>query len=156
MGVQRDGSFSEYITMPIERIVKGNELSAVELALIEPFSISSHALTRAEVKKGDNLLIMGAGPIGLFALIKAKSQGARVMIADMLGSRLELALAFGADAIVNVKDIDLHTAAIDFTDGQGFDVCVGAWRIGKTQNREYVRAEPSNEGEAGSRRLICQ
>ena len=126
MGVQRDGSFQEYITMPVERIIDGKGLSAKELALIEPFSISCHALSRAEIKQGDNLLIMGAGPIGLFALIKAKSMGARVLIADMLSSRLELAKEFGADRIINVKDVDLHTACVDFTNGNGFDVCVEA------------------------------
>ena len=126
MGVQRDGSFQEYITMPFERIIDGKGLSAKELALIEPFSISCHALSRAEVKNRDNLLIMGAGPIGLFALIKAKSMGARVLIADMLESRLELAMQFGADCAVNVKDINLHTACEEFTNGNGFDVCVEA------------------------------
>ena len=126
MGVQRDGSFQEYITMPFERIIDGKGLSAKELALIEPFSISCHALSRAEVKNRDNLLIMGAGPIGLFALIKAKAMGARVLIADMLESRLELAMQFGADCAVNVKDINLHTACEEFTNGNGFDVCVEA------------------------------
>lgn len=126
MGVQRDGSFQEYITMPVERIIDGKGLSAKELALIEPFSISCHALSRAEVKKGDNLLIMGAGPIGLFALMRAKALGARVLIADMLSSRLTLAKEFGADCIVNVKENDLHTVCSDFTDGNGFDVCVEA------------------------------
>ncbi|MDD6356328.1 MAG: alcohol dehydrogenase catalytic domain-containing protein, partial [Oscillospiraceae bacterium] len=47
MGVQRDGSFQEYITMPIDRIIDGKDVSAKELALIEPFSISCHALSRA-------------------------------------------------------------------------------------------------------------
>lgn len=126
MGVQRDGSFQEYITMPVERLIDGKGLSAQELALIEPFSISCHALSRAEIKEGDNLLIMGAGPIGLFAMIKAKAMGARVMIADMLESRLNLAKEYGADMIVNVKEKDLHECALEFTNGNGFDVCVEA------------------------------
>ena len=126
MGVQRDGSFQEYITMPVERLIDGKGLSAKELALIEPFSISCHALSRAEIKEGDNLLIMGAGPIGLFAMIKAKAIGARVMIADMLESRLNLAKEYGADMIVNVKEKDLHESALEFTNGNGFDVCVEA------------------------------
>lgn len=126
MGVQRDGSFQEYITMPVERIIDGKGLTAKELALIEPFSISCHALSRAEVKSGDNLLIMGAGPIGLFALMKAKAMGARVLIADMLESRLNLAKEYGADCTVNVKATDLHTACDEFTNGNGFDVCVEA------------------------------
>ena len=126
MGVQRDGGFQEYITMPVERIIDGKGLSAKELALIEPFSISCHALSRAAVKAGDNLLIMGAGPIGLFALLRAKALGARVLIADMLESRLALAEDFGADETVNVKDRDLHAACAAFTGDCGFDVCVEA------------------------------
>ncbi len=126
MGVQRDGSFQEYITMPLERLIDGKGLSAKELALIEPFSISCHALSRAEVKEGDNLLIMGAGPIGLFALIKAKAMGARVAIADLLESRLALAKEYGADMIINNKEDDFAEKCKEFTDGCGFDVCVEA------------------------------
>ena len=126
MGVQRDGGFQEYITMPVGRIIDGKGLSAKELALIEPFSISCHALSRAEVKAGDNLLIMGAGPIGLFALLRAKALGARVLIADMLKSRLALAKTFGADMAVNVKETELSEACSAFTGGNGFDVCVEA------------------------------
>ncbi len=126
MGVQRDGSFCEYIAMPVERIIPGKGLSAKELALIEPFSISCHALSRAEIRKGDNLLIMGAGPIGLFALIKAKSMGANVMIADLLDSRLNLALEYGADKAVNIKNEGLGDCAEEFTKGNMFDVTVEA------------------------------
>ena len=126
MGVQRDGSFCEYIAMPVERIILGKGLSAKELALIEPFSISCHALSRAEIRKGDNLLIMGAGPIGLFALIKAKSMGANVMIADLLDSRLNLALEYGADKAVNIKNEGLGDCAEEFTKGNMFDVTVEA------------------------------
>lgn len=126
MGVQRDGSFCEYVAMPIERIIDGKGLSAKELALIEPFSISCHALSRARVNKGDNLLIMGAGPIGLFALVKAKAMGARVMIADLLDSRLELAKKYGADCVVNTKNSDILKEAEKFTNGNMFDVCVEA------------------------------
>ncbi len=126
MGVQRDGSFCEYVAMPIERIIPGKGLSAKELALIEPFSISCHALSRCEVKAGDTLLIMGAGPIGLFALIKAKAMGARVMIADLLDNRLNLAKEYGADRIVNTKNEDIIEATREFTNGDMFDVTVEA------------------------------
>ena len=126
MGVQRDGSFQEYITMPLERLIDGKGLSAKELALIEPFSISAHALSRAEVKEGDNLLIMGAGPIGLFALIKAKAMGARVAVADLLDNRLELAKEYGADMIINSAKDDIDEKCKTFTEGCGFDVCVEA------------------------------
>ena len=126
MGVQRDGSFQEYIAMPVERIIPGKGLSAQQLALIEPFSISAHALSRAAVKPGDRLLIMGAGPIGLFALLRAKSLGARVAVADLLENRLALAKEYGADLVINNKTDDLAAKCADFTEGCGFDVCVEA------------------------------
>ncbi len=126
MGVQRDGSFCKYVAMPIERIIHGKGLSAKELALIEPFAISCHALSRCKINDGGNLLIMGAGPIGLFALIKAKAMGAKVMIADLLDNRLNLAKEYGADKTVNIKNESLTEAAAEFTGGDMFDVTVEA------------------------------
>lgn len=126
MGVQRDGAFCEYVSMPVERLVASKDIDIKELALIEPFSISCHALSRAAVKKGDNLLIMGAGPIGLFALIKAKALGARVMIADLLDNRLNIAKEYGADMVINTKNEDIKAKTEEFTNGNGFDVCVEA------------------------------
>lgn len=126
MGVQRDGSFCEYVAMPVERIIAGKGLSAEELALIEPFSISCHALSRAQVKAGDRMLIMGAGPIGLFALMKAKAMGAKVAVADLLDSRLALAQEYGADLVIQSKTDNLAELCDQFTQGNGFDVCVEA------------------------------
>ena len=132
MGVQRDGSFREYIVMPIERIYEGKGLSAKELALVEPFTISYHALHRAEVKPTDKVLIVGAGPIGLFALIAAKAQGATVYVADVLDGRLEKALKFGADGVINSGKNDIVEEAMKVTGGNGFDVCVEACGLSVT------------------------
>lgn len=126
MGVQRDGSFREYIVMPVERIYDGKGLSAKELALVEPFTISYHALHRAPVKKGDKVLVVGAGPIGLFALISAKAQGAEVYVADVLDGRLEKAMYFGAAGVINSAKTDIKEEAMKITGGNGFDVCVEA------------------------------
>lgn len=126
MGVQRDGSFREYITMPVERIYDGKGLSAKELALVEPFTISYHALHRAKVNPGDKVLVVGAGPIGLFALIAAKAQGAEVYVADILDGRLEKAMHFGATGVINSAKCDIKEEAMRITGGNGFDVCVEA------------------------------
>ena len=61
MGVQRQGAFSQYITMPVERIYDGKGLSPKTLALIEPFCISYHGVSRGQVKAGDKVLVVGAG-----------------------------------------------------------------------------------------------
>ena len=125
MGVQRDGSFCEYVAMPVERIYPGQGLTPDQLALIEPFSIGYHALSRCEVKPGDKVLVIGAGPIGLFALISAKSRGAEVHVADLLDGRLEKAKAFGADGVINSGKESLADYTAKVTEG-GFDVCVEA------------------------------
>ena len=132
MGVQRDGSFREYIVMPVERIYEGKGLSAKELALVEPFTIGWHALHRAEVKKGDKVLVIGAGPIGLFALISAKARGAEVYSADILDGRLEKALKFGAAGVINSSKTDIVKEAMRITGGDGFDVCVEACGLSAT------------------------
>ena len=126
MGVQRDGAFCEYIAMPVERIFKGEGLSAEELSLIEPFSISQHAVSRATIKETDTVLVVGAGPIGLFALLAAKQKCKKIVVADILDNRLSLAKEYGADAVVNTKTQSLEEFTKEFTEGRGFDVCIEA------------------------------
>lgn len=126
MGVQRDGAFCEYIAMPVDRIYPGGGLSAQELALIEPFSISQHAVSRATIKKTDKVLVIGAGPIGLFALLAAKQLCSQIVVADILDHRLALAKEYGADAVVNTKTHSLAEFVEEFTGGNGFDVCIEA------------------------------
>lgn len=126
MGVQRDGAFAEYITMPIERIYDGRNLSAQTLALIEPFSISYHASKRGKIQEGDNVLVIGAGPIGMFAMIAAKMRGAKVYIADVLEKRLSLANELGAEGIINSKAENLSKRVQEITSGHGMDVCIEA------------------------------
>lgn len=126
MGVQRDGSFCEYVAMPVDRIYDGKGLSAKQLALVEPFTISYHALNRAKVGNGDKVLIVGAGPIGLFALISAIEKGAEVYVADVLDGRLKKALDFGAAGVINSKECNIVEKAMEITNGNGFDVCVEA------------------------------
>ncbi len=126
MGVQRDGAFCEYIAMPVERIYDGQGLSAQELALIEPFSISQHAISRATIKATDTVLVIGAGPIGLFALLAAKQKCKKIVVADILDNRLDLALQYGADAVINTRNQSLAEFTENFTEGRGFDVCIEA------------------------------
>ncbi|MEG0215597.1 MAG: zinc-binding alcohol dehydrogenase family protein [Hungatella sp.] len=132
MGVQRDGSFCEYVTMPVERIIPGKGLNAKQLALIEPFAIGYHALSRCEIKKTDQVFIVGSGPIGLFALIAAKLKGATVYVSDVLDKRLDMALELGADGVVNPTKTDLDAWTASMTGGNGFDVCVEACGLSST------------------------
>lgn len=126
MGVQREGAFAEYVVMPVEKIINGNGLPLQELAVVEPFSISYHAINRSEVQPNDNVLVIGAGPIGIFAMIAAKLRGANVYIADLFDKRLELAKNIGADTVINSNNHDLCATIRELTDNNGVDVCVDA------------------------------
>lgn len=132
MGVQRDGSFAEYITMPIERIYRGNGLEAKTLALIEPFSISYHAVNRGDIQKGDKVLVFGAGAIGIFAMIASKLRGAEVYISDVFDERLKKAKEMGADGTINVAKEDIHERVKEITGNNGMDVCIEAAGLPET------------------------
>ncbi|SNS18743.1 2-desacetyl-2-hydroxyethyl bacteriochlorophyllide A dehydrogenase [Anaerovirgula multivorans] len=132
MGVQRDGSFAEYLTMPIERIYNGKTLSAKTLALIEPFSISYHAINRGDIQKEDKVLVFGAGAIGIFAMIAAKLRGAQVYITDVFEDRLKQAMQMGADGIINASKEDINERVKEITEAYGMDVCIEAAGLPET------------------------
>ncbi len=91
-GVHTDGGMREYIVVEDRYILPGYGLSADELALVEPLSIAAHGLRRADLKAGEKVLVMGAGPIGLFTILLAKIQGALVEVAEPNTSRLQFCL----------------------------------------------------------------
>lgn len=127
MGVQREGAFSQYITMPIERVYDGKGLSAKSLALIEPFCISYHGIKRANVKKGDKVLIIGAGTIGVLAMYAAKLFGAEVYVSDVAQGKLDYASELGADGVILNSSVEAFEAKInEITMGNGFDVTIEA------------------------------
>ena len=128
MGCQRDGAFSQYITMPVERIYDGQGLSPKTLALIEPFCISYHGVQQADVQPGERVLIMGAGTIGVLAAAAAKQRGAEVYIADISLEKLTYAKEnFGLDGIVLNDTPEHFTRQVqDITKECGFDVTIEA------------------------------
>lgn len=128
MGVQREGAFSEYITMPIERIYDGKGLDAKTLTIIEPFCISWHGVDRADVKDGETVLVIGSGTIGVFAAISAKMKGAKVYIADIDVAKLEYAKSnFGLDGIIVNSSLEEFTRQVnEITNNNGFDVTIEA------------------------------
>lgn len=128
MGVQREGAFSEYITMPVERIYDGKGLPAKTLTLIEPFCISYHGVSRADIRSGDKVLVIGAGTIGVLAAVAAKAKGAEVYIADVAEKKLEYAVnEFGlAGSILNDGPESFEKKIGEVTGGNGFDVAIEA------------------------------
>ena len=137
MGCQRDGAFCEYITMPVERIYDGKGILAKTLAAIEPFCIGYHGVQRGGVKKGDKVLVVGSGTIGVLSAVAAKALGGEVYICDVQAQKLEyVQRQFGFDGtILNDSPENFENAVREITgtfetDGtvqaNGFDVCIEA------------------------------
>ena len=137
MGCQRDGAFSQYITMPLERIYDGKGLSPKVLAAIEPFCISYHGVHRANIQPGEKVLVVGAGTIGVLAANAAKAMGAEVYLCDVAQAKLRYAMdTFGfAGTILNdhpgalTEAVQQITGSVDVQGapvGYGFDVCIEA------------------------------
>lgn len=128
MGVQREGAFSEYFTMPVERLYDGRGIDPEALALVEPFCISYHGVSRAKVKPGEKVLIVGAGAIGILAGVAAKSFGGKAYITDISKEKVEKAVkAFGLDGgFVNDSKEAMEAFREEITGSDGFDVTVEA------------------------------
>jgi L-iditol 2-dehydrogenase len=104
-GAEADGAHCEFKVMPaVMAIPIPDNLSLDDAAMIEPACVAYHGAKRGEIKNGDTALIIGAGPIGIFAMQSAKVLGvSRVYIADIDEKRLELASSLGADGVINAS-----------------------------------------------------
>ncbi|MEI7409839.1 zinc-binding alcohol dehydrogenase family protein [Pectobacterium aroidearum] len=93
IGVHQDGGFSEYLAVPATNVLLAEGIDPQAAALIEPYAISAHAVRRAKVLQGEQVLVVGAGPIGLGAAAIAKADGAHVVVADTSAARREHVIA---------------------------------------------------------------
>jgi threonine 3-dehydrogenase len=122
-----EGSFADYAAVP--EIIAYKLPSGVgfeEGAVFEPFGVAVHAIERVGIEPGDVVLVMGAGPIGIFAQQVAKLAGASTVIAAELKQfRLDLAKKIGsADVYVNTEKEDVVKRTMELTNGKGADVVV--------------------------------
>ncbi|MDD4083037.1 MAG: alcohol dehydrogenase catalytic domain-containing protein [Sphaerochaetaceae bacterium] len=125
-GVQMDGGYQEYIVEDEKHFyVFPDNISYEEAALAEPFSIGANIAERTRITDKDNVLIIGAGTIGLSVLQAAKVLGAKVMMSDIVDTKLKNALDMGADVVVNSKTNSLETVVSKFSK-QGFNVVIDA------------------------------
>ncbi|VTP15793.1 putative L-galactonate oxidoreductase [Phytobacter ursingii] len=87
IGVHQDGGFSEFLSVPANSLLVTDGIDPHAAALIEPYAISAHAVRRAAILPGEQVLVVGAGPIGLGAAAIAKADGAQVVVADTSAAR---------------------------------------------------------------------
>lgn len=127
LGVQRDGAFTDLIAVPWRTLIRSDQLSPAEHALIEPLSVGFHAVERGQVAGTDTVLVIGCGMIGLGAIGGAAlGRGARVIAVDVDDTKLALARKVGAAETINSRTEDLHDKIQRLTDGDGPAVAIEA------------------------------
>lgn len=132
VGSDVDGTFAEYITIPARSAIQMPEEVPFEWGAISGCAVSTayHAVRRADIEPDDDVVVFGAGGVGLHAVLFAARSLARTVTAvDLVDQRLEVAEEYGADVTVNPRDEDVTAVIDDLTDGWGVDValeCSGA------------------------------
>lgn len=123
LGVNRPGCFAEYLAMPACNVIAlPDNISAEQAAILDPLGNATHCALAFNVI-GEDVLITGAGPIGIMAVSILKHIGARhVVITDVNDHRLELARQMGATRAINVMNQSISEVAAELGMLEGFDV----------------------------------
>lgn len=121
-----DGCYAEYMQMPERHVYHlPDELSLDEGALIEPASIAYDAFKGVTLSEKDTAVVYGNGAIGMIAAWLAKYYGAgQVIVVGRNNEKLKRALAVGADAVINNKEIDATARIMELTGGKGANLIV--------------------------------
>lgn len=126
------GAFAEYIRA-VPRLVQKSiikipdEMTYEEATLIEPTACCVRAVSKCGITLGDNVLVIGDGPLGLLNAQVSKSAGAStVTLSGHHDSRIRLAKQLGADHVFNSKKVDVKEKVMELTDGRGADFVIVA------------------------------
>jgi L-gulonate 5-dehydrogenase len=119
VGVHLDGGLQERLEVPAELVFGVGDLDPDSASFVEPASVAVHALARARLQPGEQVVVFGAGPIGLATLVAAVSQGARVLTVDPVASRRDLAKRLGAEAVSWAPEAELRELTREWTKGEG-------------------------------------
>ena len=126
LGVHRDGAFAEIVSVPRAFVHSAEGLSLDQAAMIEFLSIGAHAVRRSEVREGQNVLVVGTGPIGMATLIFSRLRGATVTAMDVRPERVAFCMErLGAHCGVTMNQ-DHMEELVRQTGGEFFDVVFDA------------------------------
>lgn len=128
-----NGGFAEYVLIPEAAVRNGNlnvlpdGLGWLEASLAEPLACVLNAQEVLDIKLGQTVAVIGAGPLGCLHAEAARSQGAeKVFLINRSAARLDLARSYGFDAYLPSEECDCVQAVKDLTDGRGADIVVVA------------------------------
>jgi propanol-preferring alcohol dehydrogenase len=129
VGVHVDGGYADYVVLPAGNFLPIPEGLGYEDAAIAADAVNTnwHCMReRAKIAPHDDVLLIGAGGgVGVHGIQVAKAFGARVIAADISDEKLEFAKKWGADEVINVREVnDIAEAAKKLTDGRGVDAAV--------------------------------
>ncbi|GEO26490.1 sorbitol dehydrogenase [Alicyclobacillus acidoterrestris] len=146
-----NGAFAQYICVRQDNVFAiPPHVSFEEAALNEPFSVGIQAVTRAGVKPGDTVAIMGVGPVGLMTVVAARACGAKtIIVTDLEPIRLKAAMHLGASFAINVRNQDPVQAIRRLTDGVGVDVVLET-----AGNPEALRASVASARRGGKVAIV--
>jgi threonine dehydrogenase-like Zn-dependent dehydrogenase len=119
VGIHRDGGLQQLLCIPASQVFPVGDLHPEAGAFIEPMSIAVHALERAGIRTGQQVAVLGAGPIGLAIVMAAASAGTRVMAADPIAGRRDLAARMGAEMAAWGSRDDLVGEVRQWARGEG-------------------------------------
>ncbi|MEW5827133.1 MAG: alcohol dehydrogenase catalytic domain-containing protein [Candidatus Bipolaricaulota bacterium] len=128
LGIEADGVFAEYYKLPGYSVFPApKELDPKEAALVEPAAVGYHAVCRAAPTPSETVVVMGAGPIGLFLLESVAAFGCqKIIVSGHRRRRLDVAKQLGAHRVVQTPDEDLRAVVMQETDGAGADLVIEA------------------------------
>jgi L-iditol 2-dehydrogenase len=122
------GGFAEYVNVPGHIVRNGglikipDRISFEQASFVEPTNCCLKAVKKAGIAPGQTVLVTGAGPIGLMFIMLVNYFGARAIATDLLPTRIEKALAVGAEAAFDARDPELVSKIQALTGGMGVDV----------------------------------
>ncbi len=142
LGVHCDGGLRREFIVPARKLHRAERLSFEQCALVETLAIGCHAVNRGNPREGENVLIIGAGPIGLSALEFVKLFGARPIVMDMNAGRLEFVRErMGVNDTIQARGDDSELQALSvITNGQLADVVIDATGSNKSMARSLEMA----------------
>ncbi len=138
------GGFAEYKTHPADGVYKVGDAPIGIASLTEPLSCAVHAARMIDVGVSQDVVVLGAGVMGLMNVVALKKRGARVIVSEIDPMRLANAEAMGADEVIDASSEDPVARVKELTEGRGAEAVVAAF--GGAKANEQAMAMLSERG----------
>jgi L-iditol 2-dehydrogenase len=136
------GGFGQYKVHPADGAYRVGDADFDVAALAEPLSCALHANRLLDIRVGEDVVVLGAGVMGLMNVIAAKQHGARVIVSEIDAGRLEKARLMGADELIDATKVDPVARVKELTEGRGAEAVIAA--IGHPKANEQGLAMASD------------